>query len=195
MLLPALSFCTALVLFVIFRHDGGIIKSICGRLKKNKEGIQPVEDIIPVLDFDIHTTEPRPYRPWSSGKFAMTMGIRKLPDEDSFLLDNQYIKQQEFRRHLLAKERNGVMQYLPGSELACAETLDFIVKILTKRYPQLFVQPADKPGYLHNRITDLTFKVEEPYEKHPLEVAAQLVMEDINLLIQGAGDDPEQFYL
>jgi Protein of unknown function (DUF3445) len=154
------------------------------------------EDIIPILDFDISTTPQRPYRPWSSGKFAMTMGVRKLlPDGDPFLLDKEYIPQQELRRHLLVNNRQGVMQQLPGSEEACIETLDFIVDWLTKRYPRLFVLSAEKPGYIHNCITDMRFKITAPYEASPLEVAAQLVMEDINILMQGEGDDPEQHYL
>ena len=122
-------------------------------------------------------------------------GNTKLPEDDLFLLDKEYIEQQKFRRHLLKEKREGVMQCLPGSEDACAETLDLIVSFLTQRYPYLFVPVPEKPGYLHNRITDLTFKISKPYEIHPLEVAAQLVMEDLNILMQGAGDDPEQHYL
>ncbi|KFY15372.1 hypothetical protein V491_05701 [Pseudogymnoascus sp. VKM F-3775] len=151
--------------------------------------------ITPDYDFDIHITPQRPYRPWSSGKFAMTMGIRKVPENDMFLLDKEYIVQQELRRQLLVESREGVMQCLPDAEEACVETLDFIVNYLTKRYPNLFVLVEKKPGYLHNRITDLTFKITAPFEVHPLEVAAQLVMEDLNIMIQGAGEDPEQHYL
>jgi hypothetical protein len=73
--------------------------------------------------------------------------------------------------------------------------LDYVVNFLTKKYPRLFVPVPEKPGYLHNCITDLTFMISKPYEMHPLEVAAQFVMEDLNILMQGAGDDPEQHYL
>lgn len=165
------------------------------KTKTEDEKAEPVIEIAPLLDFDIDSEEQRPYRPWSSGKFAMTMGIRKLPEDDLFLIDKEYVPQQKFRRYLLAEKREDVMQIMPGSEEACEETLDLVVRFLTKRYPQFFVFVEEKPGYLHNRITDIVFKISKPYEINPLEVAAQLVMEDLNLLMQGAGDDPEQHYL
>ncbi len=87
------------------------------------------------------------------------------------------------------------MQILPGTEAACAEMLDLIVSFLTRRYPQLFYRPLGKPDYLHNGLTNRIFKITAPYDVPPLEVAAQLVMEDLNLLVQGFGDDPEQHYL
>ncbi|KAF2103965.1 hypothetical protein NA57DRAFT_70176 [Rhizodiscina lignyota] len=154
-----------------------------------------VECLKPNADFDIRNTEPRPYRPWRSGKFVMTMGIRKMPREDWLLLDNRYFEEQKLRRHLLHENRRGVFQALPGSEMACREVLAEIVAFLTRRYPQWFYCPTQNPDYVHNALTGRTFKVAEPYENHPLEVAAQLAKEDINLLIQGAGPDPNQFYL
>ena len=86
-------------------------------------------------------------------------GNTKLPEDDLFLLDKEYVEQQKFRRYLLKEKREGVMQCLPGSEDACAETLDYVVNFLTKKYPRLFVPVPEKPGYLHNCITDLTFKI------------------------------------
>jgi len=202
MLISSLFFSTVLALLLLLRrYHEFISRHLFGKSSKKTEGKRGVEnensaeEITPLLDFDIHTTEPRPYRPWSSGKFAMTMGIRKLPENDLFLLDKEYVEQQKFRRYLLTEKREGVMQCLPGSEDACAETLDYVVNFLTKKYPRLFVPLPKEPGYLHNCITDLTFKISKPYEVHPLEVAAQLVMEDLNILMQGAGDDPEQHYL
>ncbi len=87
------------------------------------------------------------------------------------------------------------MQILPGSEAACIECLDTIVDYVTRRYPNLFYHPDGKQNYIHNALTKRTFKITSPYEIPPLEVAAQLVMEDLNLLIQGFGDDPQQHYL
>lgn len=77
------------------------------------------------------------------------------------------------------------MQLLAESELADEETLDLVVYFLKKKYPHLFVKVAEKPEYLRNCITDLEFKIEKPYEMHSLEVASQLVMEDLNILMQG----------
>jgi hypothetical protein len=157
--------------------------------------VGPKEDIPPLLDFDISPANPHPYRPWSSGKFVMTMGIKKIAQEDWLMLDNKYFQEQLLRRELLAQNREGVMQILPGAEAACVETLELIVYFLTKRYPRLFYRPPGKPDYIHNSLTNRTFRISAPYDVTPLEVAAQLIMEDTNLLVQGFGEDPEQYYL
>lgn len=146
-----------------------------------------------IVDLDIASTSPHPYRPWKPGKFQLTMGLRKMVAEQWLVVDNCYLPEQQLRRELLTHHREGVMQYLPGSELACEEILDLIVDFLSKRYPQHFVRSVEKPDYLTNRITGFTFRVTKPYEIHPLEVAAQLVMEDINLLMKGDGSDDKHY--
>jgi hypothetical protein len=203
MLLPSICISTALALLVLLlrRYNISISYLMLGYSggkngnNKNSTNENPFAEIAPFYDFNIDTTEPRPYRPWSSGKFAMTMGIRKLPEDDLFLLDNKYVEEQKLRRYLLREKREAVMQCLPGSEDACAETLDLVVNFLTMKYPHLFQQVPERPGYLRNCVTNLVLKISKPYEVHPLEVAAQLVMEDLNILMQGAGDDPDQYYL
>jgi hypothetical protein len=142
-------------------------------------------ELDPRSGFDVAKTEPHRYRPWKSGKYNMTMGIRKMPEQDWLIIDNKYKEEQELRRFLLETKRDGVMQVLPGAEEACEEALECIVNFLTRRYPSQFQFPDGKPGYIYNGITHRTFKVTKPYEQHPLEVAAQLTMEDINLLIEG----------
>lgn len=39
-------------------------------------------DVAPLPDFNVASTMPRAYRPWKAGKYNMTMGIRKMPEED-----------------------------------------------------------------------------------------------------------------
>jgi hypothetical protein len=151
--------------------------------------------IPPLPDFELANAIPHPYRPWRPGKYTMTMGIRKMPEEDWLVLDNLYEREQELRRHLLDTDRDGVMQCLPDAEEACEEALECIVKFLTTRYPSQFQCPNGKPGYIHNAITKRTFKIVAPYEQHPLEVAAQLAMEDINLLVEGGNGDQEYYLL
>jgi hypothetical protein len=150
---------------------------------------------MPLSCFNVAKTEPHAYRPWKSGKYNMTMGIRKMPEEDWLIIDNKYEEEQELRRYLLETNCDGVMQVLPGTEDACEEALECIVNFLTRRYPSQFQYPKGNPGYIYNKITNRTFKVTKPYEQHPLEVAAQLTMEDINLLMQGTGEDPQDYYL
>ena len=106
----------------------------------------------------------------------MTMGIRKTPGEDWLVLDNLYEREQKLRRDLIANQRNDVLQYLPGSEEAC------------KGYPSQFQYPGDDQNYICNLITNKTFRVAAPLEQHPLEIAANLIMEDMNLITQGDND-------
>lgn len=152
-------------------------------------------NIQPLSSFDVGKAEPHRYRPWKAGKYNMTMGLRKMPEEEWLVIDNKYEEEQNLRRHLLETNRDGVMQVLPYAEEACEEALDCIVNFLVKRYPSQFQRPREKPGYVYNGITNRTFKVTKPYEQHPLEVAAQLAMEDINLLIQGSGENARDYYL
>ena len=123
------------------------------------------------------------------------MALQKMPEEDWLLLDNCYFEEQRFRRELLDNQRNEVMQVMPEGRAACIETLEMIVAFLTARYPQYFSFTDPSCEYIHNKLTSKTFRVVEPYTEHPLAVAAQLVMEDLNIIVQGAGDDPEEHYL
>ncbi len=125
----------------------------------------------------------------------MTMGIQHPPQEVWLGLDNKYLEEQELRRTLLRANREGVIQIVPGTEAACEETLGIVVSYLTRRFPHLFYHPDEKLDYIHNSLTKKTFRIKEPFEIPPLEVAAQLVMEDLNLLVQGLGDDKNQYYL
>jgi hypothetical protein len=164
-------------------------------LCRTKRSCLDFSGIQPLPHFDIAKTQPHPYRPWKAGTYSMIMGLLKMPEEDWLILDKLYSQEQDLRRFLLRTNRSGVMQCLRPAEEACEEALDYIVRFLTKRYPAQFQLPMEKPGYIFNAITSRTFKVSFPYEQHPLEVAAQLVMEDINLLLPGTGGDPQEYFL
>ncbi|KAL2071674.1 hypothetical protein VTL71DRAFT_12909 [Oculimacula yallundae] len=152
-------------------------------------------DIPPLPDFNVCEIAPQPCRPWKAGKYNMTMGIRSMPEEDWLVVDNLYEKEQECRTHLLKTNYAGVLQYLPPAEEACKEALDCIVRFLVQRYPSKFWLIEGKPGYVHNSITSKTFRFIEPYKQHPLSIAAQLAMEDINLLMPGVGEKSNEYFL
>lgn len=117
-----------------------------------------------------------------------------MSEEDWLVIDNKYEEEQETRRMLLRTDREGVMQVLPSAERACEEALECVVNFLIKRYPAHFHFSKGDRNYICNVITKQKFKVTKPYEQHPLEVAAQLIMEDINLLIDGGPGD-RNYYL
>ena len=125
----------------------------------------------------------------------MTMGLQKMPEDDWLMLDSCYLEEQRLRRDLLDKCPSEVMQLLPGSHDACVETLEIVVSFLTGRYPQYFALIDPSGTRIHNRLTNKTFRIVEPFEEPPLAVAAQLCMEDMNIMITGAGDDRDEHYL
>jgi hypothetical protein len=180
------------LLGIVFAFSYSLARNMKFRARKQSLDFSDIE---PLPFFDVAKTEPRRYRPWKAGMYNMTMGIRKMPEEDWLVIDNKYEEEQNLRAFLLQNHRDGVMQVLPGAEEACEEALDCIVKFLIKRYPSQFQYPKGKQGYIYNGLTNRTFKITKPYEQHPLEVAAQLTMEDINLLIQGSGQNTRNYYL
>lgn len=46
----------------------------------------------PLLEWDVHQTEPRPYRPFRWGPYHITMGLRTMEWDDWIELDNHYLK-------------------------------------------------------------------------------------------------------
>lgn len=145
--------------------------------------------IRPLGDFNVEKALPTSYRPWKIGKYNMTMGLRRMEENEWLMIDKLYTPEQKPRIELLYGRREQVLQCRPEAEEACKEALECIVTFLTARYPSQFQISESGPEYIHNAITNRDFRYRAPYEEHPLAVAAQLVMEDINLLIRGSGDD------
>lgn len=44
------------------------------------------------MDWDVHKTEPLPYRPFRYGQYHITMGLRTMHWDDWIELDNHYLK-------------------------------------------------------------------------------------------------------
>ncbi|PQE04701.1 mannosyl transferase protein [Rutstroemia sp. NJR-2017a BBW] len=117
----------------------------------------------------------------------MMMALRKMEDQDWLLVDNLYLPEQQFRRDLLSTNREGVMQILPGMDDVCEELLETVVQFLLERYPEYF-QREDE-AYIYNALMDERVRVVKPWNRSPLEIAACLVMEDINLLVKRKDDE------
>lgn len=47
---------------------------------------------VPYLDWDVHKTEPLPYRPFKYGPYHITMGLRTMKWDEWIELDNQYLE-------------------------------------------------------------------------------------------------------
>jgi hypothetical protein len=148
-----------------------------------------------LLDFDHTTAEPIAYRPWKAGKYNMTMGIRKMPEDEWLTIDKNYAYEQKFKEKLLGGDMDAVLQSLPEAKEACKETLECVVNFLIRRYPDQFKLLDNQPEYVYNAITRKTFRIVEPFEQHPLAIAAQLAMEDFNLLMRDSRGESQDYNL
>jgi hypothetical protein len=84
------------------------------------------------------------------------------------------------RQELYAKHGKAVLQWLPGSELACKELMEMVIQFLCARYPQHFVLSADRTT-LENRLLDTVSVIKE---KHPLLILLDNVPEDFALMLR-----------
>jgi hypothetical protein len=88
------------------------------------------------------------------------------------------------RKALFEKYGKWVLDYLPGSELACKELMEMSLQFLCARYPQYFLLSADKTIFhngILNNTTDLKFT-------HPLHVLLGNVPEDFALMLRNPDD-------
>jgi Protein of unknown function (DUF3445) len=79
-----------------------------------------------------------------------------------------------------------VLQWLPGSELACKELMEMVLQFLVTRYPQYFSLSDDKKTFT-NRILGTTQDVRG---KHPLMIILDNVPEDFAVMLR----NPETGY-
>jgi hypothetical protein len=115
----------------------------------------------------------------------MAMSLVAQPPGELVEIDDRYPDELTERRALLATSHAAVFAAVPGSEPARAEVLELLAPLLTRRYPEWFVQGGDT---LHNRLTGESWNVAKPTHD-PLEVAGRLVQEDL-CVIDTSGPSP-----
>jgi hypothetical protein len=93
-------------------------------------------------------------------------------------LESTYRQRIEARKALHMKHGKTVLDYLPGSELACKELLEMVIQFLCARYPQYF---SCDGKILSNGILGLQTNIES---KHPLEILFDHVPEDFTIMIR-----------
>ncbi|RMZ75362.1 hypothetical protein DV738_g5524, partial [Chaetothyriales sp. CBS 135597] len=145
-------------------------------------GIPPPEAY---RQFDIDKALPRPYRPfrWS---YHQTMSLIKMEPDWWLELENTYRPRIAQRKQLYEQYGESVLQYLPGSELACKELMEMCMQFLCTRYPHYFSLADDKKTF-ENKILGST---EDITSKHPLLVLLDHVPEDFAIMLR----NPETGY-
>lgn len=124
----------------------------------------------------------------TSGKYHMTMDLRRADLGRWLEIDDQYHVVHNIRSTLLDHHRSQVLQCRPGSEAACTEVLELVVDFLTRTYPAQFRRQSSSAGsdLVEIVATGEVFRVSAPFDGFdPLEIAARLAVEDFNILIKG----------
>lgn len=114
------------------------------------------------------------------------LALTKLETDWWLELENTYKDRITQRKELYAQHGKSVVQWLPGSELACKELMEMILQFLCARYPQYFVLSSDDQVF-ENKILGTKQVIKE---KHPLLVLLDNVPEDFALMLR----NPETGY-
>ncbi|KAI6327104.1 hypothetical protein MCOR34_000534 [Pyricularia oryzae] len=139
--------------------------------------------------FDISKATFRPFRPFRWG-YHQTMALMKLEPDYWIELEKNYQASMAARQKLLGQHRDLIMYYEPGSELACRELMEMVVRFLCKRYPQYFrlEEDGDETILINELLRTQTVVVSSssssPPPQHPLEILAATVPGDFALMLR-----------
>ncbi|KAI9876879.1 MAG: hypothetical protein M1830_005401 [Pleopsidium flavum] len=138
---------------------------------------------VPYKDCDFQKALPRPYRPFRWA-YHQTMSLTKLETDWWLELERGYTSRITERKALFEKYGKLVVDYLPGSELACKELMEIALQFYCARYPHYFSISSDKKVF-HNGIlkTDTNLK-----SMHPLHVLLTNVPEDFAIMLRNPED-------
>lgn len=155
--------------------------------------------------FDSTRAIPRPYRPmrwayhqtmceWCSpllNVFVRTLrltwpdiALTKMEPDWWLEVENTYLSRIAERRGLYDQHGPLVLDYLPGSELACKELMEMCLQFYCARYPKLFSLSSDKKIF-YNKLTEEDTDLRGT---HPLHVLLRNVPEDFAIVLRNETD-------
>ncbi|KAL8830211.1 MAG: hypothetical protein Q9170_005837 [Blastenia crenularia] len=140
----------------------------------------------PYPEFKIETALPRPYRPFRWA-YHQTMSLTKLETDWWLEMENNYVESIRGRKELFDKYGKMMLDYLPGSELACKELMEMALQFQCARYPQYFsLSYSEQRGHVfHNGILGNETVVKD---MHPLHVLLENVPEDFGIMLRNPED-------
>ncbi|KZP03340.1 hypothetical protein FIBSPDRAFT_923553 [Athelia psychrophila] len=109
----------------------------------------------PLLQFDIDTAKPRPYRPF---RWSVHAPLKKLDPDFWIELESTYRVRIAQRKELYAKHGSKLMDALPGSEHASRELMGTAIQFLCARYPAQF-QFDPRTAVFLNAILGTSFDI------------------------------------
>ncbi len=78
----------------------------------------------PLLDWDVHKTEPVPYRPFKNGPYHITMGLKTMQWDDWIELDNHYLKYHGDKARRIAERGDKCCRTAPEAMDGAIELLE-----------------------------------------------------------------------
>ena len=124
---------------------------------------------------------------WGQRWADMSKALTKLELDWWLELEKSYVSAISLRKELYRKNTKLVLDYLPGSELACKELMEMALQFYCARYPQFFSLSQDLThGYVfHNAILRSTTIVKN---HHPLHILLDNVPEDFACMLRNPSD-------
>ncbi|KAI4172334.1 MAG: hypothetical protein LQ343_003592 [Gyalolechia ehrenbergii] len=141
---------------------------------------------IPYTDFRIETALPRPYRPFRWA-YHQTMSLTRLEKDWWLEMESNFVESIRERKELFDKYGTMMLNYLPGSELACKELMEMVLQFQCARYPQYFsLSHSEQRGHVfHNGILKNETVIRD---MHPLHVLLENVPEDFAVMLRNPED-------
>ncbi|KAF4952819.1 hypothetical protein FSARC_12561 [Fusarium sarcochroum] len=136
-----------------------------------------------VPQFDIKTAEFRPFRPfrWT---YHQTMSLMKFEPDFWIELEKNYFDRLKQRKELWDRYGTDILNYAPGSELACRELMETVLQYLCIRYPNSFSLTNSNTVFRNNLLNEST----DLATTHPLHVLFQHVPEDFAIMLRDERD-------
>jgi len=78
----------------------------------------------PLVDWNVHETEPLPYRPFRHGPYHITMGLRTMQWDEWIELDNHYMKFHEDKARRIVEQEEKCCRTAPEAYDGAVELLE-----------------------------------------------------------------------
>ncbi|KAL4915094.1 hypothetical protein BDW62DRAFT_219641 [Aspergillus aurantiobrunneus] len=137
----------------------------------------------PCPEFDVTTACFRPYRPFRWA-YHQTMALSRFEPDFWIELERNYFDMLKQRKALLEEHGPDILNYSPGSELACRELMEMVLQNLCIRYPRQFSLEESNTVFV-NRLLDTKTNFATT---HPLHVLFDNVPEDFAIMTRNEAD-------
>lgn len=144
----------------------------------------------PAPNWSVHTSTPKPYRPFRHGPYHITMGLRNMNWDEWIELDSHYMKFHTDKANRITERGPKCSHTEPAAFDGAVELLEEFCSYLPERYPSLYKQTAVG---MDNLLTGEVFNiVERPLIEDPMQMAGRMVQDDLAIMFE---KEDGQYYL